>query len=249
MALIYCRECGKQFSDQAAACPNCGAPNARPLSAATSDVAPKGESTATGQPKRKGIGIGTWLVIGIAVFVLVMMIASAFQADEAAQKAANDVAQKAAAERQRIAALTPEQRAAETRKREEQDKATRAAQQKAVAEKKRQDEVKSKRSEQIANAGNALVALRQAMKSPEAFELKSLIVKDSGAACYDYRAINSFGAKLKGNAVMIPSGRMYVHEGDDSGFVAAWNKYCTKSGGEDVTDLVRRALRSAGEQL
>lgn len=26
MAMIYCRECGKQISDQAPACPNCGAP-------------------------------------------------------------------------------------------------------------------------------------------------------------------------------------------------------------------------------
>jgi len=26
MALVSCRECGKQISDQAAACPNCGAP-------------------------------------------------------------------------------------------------------------------------------------------------------------------------------------------------------------------------------
>ncbi len=27
MALIKCRECGKEISDQAAACPNCGCPN------------------------------------------------------------------------------------------------------------------------------------------------------------------------------------------------------------------------------
>ena len=26
MALIFCRECGKQYSDQAPACPNCGCP-------------------------------------------------------------------------------------------------------------------------------------------------------------------------------------------------------------------------------
>lgn len=249
MALIYCRECGKQFSDQAAACPNCGAPNAPRSSAATPDAAAKGQSAAPEKPKRKGLGIGTWLVIAFGAFLLFMMIVSVFQADQTAQKAANDLAKRAEAERQRVAALTPEQRAVEMKKREEQDKARRAAQQKAVAEKKRQDEAKSKRSEQIADAGNALVALRQSMKSPESFELKSLIVKDSGAACYDYRAINSFGAKLKGNAVMIPSGRMYVHESDDSGFVAAWNKYCTKSGGEDVTDLVRRSLRSVGQEF
>lgn len=27
MALVICDECGKEFSDQAAACPNCGAPS------------------------------------------------------------------------------------------------------------------------------------------------------------------------------------------------------------------------------
>jgi uncharacterized membrane protein YvbJ len=26
MALVFCRECGKQISDQAASCPHCGAP-------------------------------------------------------------------------------------------------------------------------------------------------------------------------------------------------------------------------------
>jgi TM2 domain-containing membrane protein YozV len=26
MPMVYCRECGKQISDEAASCPNCGAP-------------------------------------------------------------------------------------------------------------------------------------------------------------------------------------------------------------------------------
>ena len=30
MALIYCRECGKQISDQALACPHCGCALSRP---------------------------------------------------------------------------------------------------------------------------------------------------------------------------------------------------------------------------
>ena|SRR5579859_314889 len=49
MALIYCRECGKQISDQAATCPSCGAPvSARPPAAVTPVVvtAPKSRSLA-----------------------------------------------------------------------------------------------------------------------------------------------------------------------------------------------------------
>jgi len=35
MALVYCRECGKQVSDQAPTCPNCGAPQrAAPIAGA-----------------------------------------------------------------------------------------------------------------------------------------------------------------------------------------------------------------------
>ena len=40
MALIICPECGKQFSDKAAACPNCGCPT----SEIVKSVAPKGNS-------------------------------------------------------------------------------------------------------------------------------------------------------------------------------------------------------------
>jgi TM2 domain-containing membrane protein YozV len=40
MALIYCRECGKQVSDQAASCPSCGAPVAASTPPAV--VAPSG---------------------------------------------------------------------------------------------------------------------------------------------------------------------------------------------------------------
>jgi len=43
MALVFCRECGKQISDTAAACPGCGAPQA-----AASVQATSGESDSTG---------------------------------------------------------------------------------------------------------------------------------------------------------------------------------------------------------
>jgi RNA polymerase subunit RPABC4/transcription elongation factor Spt4 len=49
MALISCRECSKQISDQAAACPNCGAPVASRVQPAAVPVivtAPKSRSLA-----------------------------------------------------------------------------------------------------------------------------------------------------------------------------------------------------------
>lgn len=49
MALVNCRECGKQISDQAAACPHCGAPlTNRPQPTATPVIiiAPKSRSAA-----------------------------------------------------------------------------------------------------------------------------------------------------------------------------------------------------------
>ena len=49
MALVHCRECGKQISDQAAACPGCGAPIKDRSSTASAPVvviAPKSRSAA-----------------------------------------------------------------------------------------------------------------------------------------------------------------------------------------------------------
>ena len=187
MALIKCSECGHDVSTAAAACPNCGAKQRREE-----------------KPKRKGMSIGVWLAVGFGVWMLVFMAMSARHVAETAQEAAAEIAQRAQAEKKRVAALTPEQRAAEMKKREELERVRRAAQEKAAAEKKRQGEAEAKRSQQLANAGNGLIALRRAMKSPESFELKSLIYMESGAVCYDYRAINSYSAKLAGNAVLVP---------------------------------------------
>lgn len=49
MALVSCKECGKQISDQAAACPNCGAPvsgRSQPPAAPVMVTAPKSRSAA-----------------------------------------------------------------------------------------------------------------------------------------------------------------------------------------------------------
>ena len=59
MALINCTECGKEISDKAATCPNCGAP-------VTVQSSPQKGNTSPTKVKREGSkweGAGTLLVI------------------------------------------------------------------------------------------------------------------------------------------------------------------------------------------
>jgi hypothetical protein len=119
------------------------------------------------------------------------------------------------AEEQRVASMTPEQR--------ENEKAA-----------------KAKRDTQLQMAGAGALTIKKAMKDPEAFELKSLVVKPNGTACYEYRAKNSFGAILPGSAVRSSKGKLLTQERDGNSFVAVWNKECTPAGGDEIADLVKR---------
>ena len=47
MALIICPDCGKEFSNRAIACPNCGFP--------TSEIVSDNDGTTVGQPNDNGI--------------------------------------------------------------------------------------------------------------------------------------------------------------------------------------------------
>jgi hypothetical protein len=146
----------------------------------------------------------------------------------------------AAAERARIAALTPEQLAAMAKQREEQA----AAAAKAAAEKElaaaNEKERKAKRDAQLQLAASGALTLKRAMKDPESFNLTSLVVKDSGAACYEYRAKNSFGAILPSSAVLTSRGKLLTQTQDGNTFVGAWNKECTPAGGDEIAETIRR---------
>lgn len=148
------------------------------------------------------------------------------------EKLALAVAKAAEKERQRIASLTPGQRADE-----EKQKRENAARKEAAAAKVLTD--KEKRDTQLQVAGAGAVMLKRAMKDPEAFELKSLLVMPNGTACYDYRAKNSFGAILSSSAVLTDTGKMLLQERDGNAFVNAWNKNCTVSGGDEIAPLVK----------
>ncbi len=68
MALVQCPECAKQISDQAASCPNCGAPRSTVQVDATHGVV---TTQATGK-SQKG-----WQLVGVlAIIVGVIMISS-----------------------------------------------------------------------------------------------------------------------------------------------------------------------------
>ena len=93
-------------------------------------------------------------------------------------------------------------------------------------------------------AGKALKVLKNSMKDPDSFELKSLIVHPSGTACYEYRATNSFNAHIAGAAVLTPKGKFLTQEQNGNAFVTAWNKGCTPADGEDMTAVAKVLLRN-----
>lgn len=90
----------------------------------------------------------------------------------------------------------------------------------------------------------ATAALRRAMKDPESFDLKEVVVKADGSGCLTYRARNSFNAMLQQSAVFVPGkkAQLLVEGQDGNGFVREWNKRCTPAGGEEITSLAKQFL-------
>lgn len=62
MALVKCKECGKDISEQAASCPNCGAPN--------------------GAQKKKTGGLLKWIFIIFVVLIILAVIGSVIKKDD-----------------------------------------------------------------------------------------------------------------------------------------------------------------------
>lgn len=88
MAMTHCRECGKDISDQASACPHCGAP--RVAAAQPAAIAPRRSTNP-------------WMIIGWIVLALILLplatcmvmvgVGSSRMADQRAQaEASNPVA-------------------------------------------------------------------------------------------------------------------------------------------------------------
>lgn len=77
MALVNCSECGKQISDKAAACPQCGAP------VHGTSVAPQ---RPAGQPRKKSSHIGCLPTL-IVIFVTLWLVAKCTGYDYSASNA------------------------------------------------------------------------------------------------------------------------------------------------------------------
>lgn len=168
---------------------------------------------------------------------------------KAAREQAEAVKRAQEAERQRLAAMTPEQRAADAERKRKEAEAR--AQQAAEAAAKRQAEVQARAKAEEEHKGRQLLALvgakelEQAMKDPESFKLRAVLLMNDGTVCYNYRAKNSFGAELPGSAVLFTVNNrttMLVQEQNGNRFVAAWNRRCANRSGEDLTALTNYSL-------
>jgi hypothetical protein len=124
-------------------------------------------------------------------------------------------------------------------KQEEEAAQARAAAEAAKTPEQRADEAaaRKKLDAQTAVAIVGAKALRSAMKSPDSFDAQSVLLMPDGATCYEYTAVNAFGVKMKGAAVLA-NGKLLVQENDGNALVAAWNKACTKSGGREIKYLI-----------
>lgn len=89
------------------------------------------------------------------------------------------------------------------------------------------------------NTGRAIEGaklLKEAMRNPDSFTIKSALVMDSGAVCYEYRSQNGFGGMNREQAVLTPKDRILLQE--TSGFYRAWEKFCHGKSGDDAEALI-----------
>ena len=77
MALINCSECGKEYSDKAPACPNCGCPTA-PGGMSPVSAPPETKDAKPEKPKKKKKGCLVGCLGSLGIFTLLALIASIF---------------------------------------------------------------------------------------------------------------------------------------------------------------------------
>jgi hypothetical protein len=70
--------------------------------------------------------------------------------------------------------------------------------------------------------------IKDSMKDPDSFQLKSALLMADHSVCYEYSATNTFGGRMREYAVLTPKGRINFN---DSG---VWNKYCANKNGDEL---------------
>lgn len=229
MALLECRECKAMVSDQAPACPRCGAP----------------------RPTVKRYTVSRAIATLLGVVVVAVVVARPYyerreaekrRAVQAAeQKKRDDAAAVAAAER--IEAFQREAAAKKAQQEAREAQARREAELRAASRTPEQKAADAKRELAMKYAIAGAYALKQGMKDPDSFSLRSATVHGNGATCYQYRGKNSFNATILGRAIVLPHGSIQVEDHRDRDeFQALWNGHCEPdAGGSDISSLLRAA--------
>jgi hypothetical protein len=176
-------------------------------------------------------------VIAIAAVGGLRLAYSNVSEDRARVQAAKDAITKARAAE---AALTPEQRAARAAQQVAQAAAAARAASSRIAAAAKQKTDRDAENARLRMSAAGAMALKSAMKDPEAFELRSAIAMPNGASCYEYRGKNSFGAVLPSAAILTSKGKLLVQESDGNAFVNAWNKECAGTNGQEMEPLFRQ---------
>ena len=83
--------------------------------------------------------------------------------------------------------------------------------------------------------------LQQSMRDPESLVFESaMVIKETDAACYEYRARNGFGGMTSGRAVQV--GKTFLTN-EMAGFTKIWNKNCANRSGREKGHLMKYVLR------
>lgn len=91
----------------------------------------------------------------------------------------------------------------------------------------------------VQRAANGAVVLKNLMRDPDSFKLESaLVVRHTGAVCYQYRAKNGFGGITGSMAVLAGNGSTFLTS-DMSGFGALWQKECAGKSGTQAATAIR----------
>lgn len=94
------------------------------------------------------------------------------------------------------------------------------------------EEQKQEQAVKIALVGAGL--LKKAMRDPDSFKLEQALVMDqTQAVCYSYRARNGFGGYNRGQAVLSPDLKSFKTS-EQAGFRPLWDKWCGNNQGVDV---------------